>query len=115
METTDRQDTHGQQRRETHRVLGDNLVGKVKELLHEGNVRRIIIRDDHDRKLIEVPLGLGLGVAVLAPVWAALGAVAALVTDCSVEVVRIENDETEKAEEEPAASTAHAGWQADEP
>jgi hypothetical protein len=64
------------------------VVGKIKELIHQGNVRRIIIKNDDGKSLIEVPLTVGVVGAVLAPVWAAIGAVAALVTSCSIEVER---------------------------
>ena len=95
---TDRQlggDTGGATKEE-HRVSGDKVIGKIKELLHEGNVRRIIIKNDEGRSLIEVPLSVGVVGAVLAPMWAAIGAVAALVTSCSIEVEREPNStETE--------------------
>jgi len=75
---------------EEHQVRGDNLVSKVKEIIHEGNVRRIIIKDDDGKTLIEVPLTLGVVGAILIPVWAAIGAIAALVTKCSIVVERAE-------------------------
>ena len=74
--------------REEIRVNGEDLVAKIKEVLHEGNVRRIIIRNDDGRTLIEIPLTVGLVGAVLLPVWAAIGAIAALVTDCTIVVER---------------------------
>ncbi|MEZ4417703.1 MAG: DUF4342 domain-containing protein [Gemmatimonadota bacterium] len=74
--------------REKHRVSGDRVVAKVKELLHQGNVRRLIIRNEQDKVLIEVPLTVGVVGALVAPVWAAIGAIAALVADCSIEVER---------------------------
>ena len=86
--------------REEHRVSGDKVIGKIKELIHQGNVRRIIIKNDEGRSLIEVPLSVGVVGAVLAPVWAAIGAVAALVTNCSIEVERgPDSDEAEEDEE----------------
>ena len=75
---------------EEHQVEGDDLVAKVKEIIHQGNVRRIIIKDDDGKTLIEVPLTLGVVGAVLIPVWAAIGAIAALVTKCSIVVERVE-------------------------
>jgi len=72
-------------------VMGEQLVARVKELIHEGNVRRIIIKQE-GRILIEIPLTIGLGVGVVgvlaAPLLAALGAIGALLTKCSIEVVR---------------------------
>jgi len=76
--------------REEFRTTGEELLAKVKELLHEGNVRRIIIQNDEGRTLIEVPLTLGVVGIVLAPTFAALGAIAALVTDCSIIVEKVE-------------------------
>lgn len=72
--------------RAEHRVRGDTLLAKVKELVHQGNVRRIIVKNDDGNTLIEAPLTVGVVGAVVAPVWAALGAIAALVTNCSIEV-----------------------------
>ena len=77
-------------RAEQHRVTGEKLLEKIKQLIHEGNVRRLIIRNEEGRTLIEVPLSVGVVGALLAPVWAAIGAVAALVKDCSIEVERQE-------------------------
>jgi len=70
-------------------TTGEELVGKVKEVVHEGNVRRIIIKNEEGNTLIEVPLTLGVIGAVLLPVWAAIGAIAALLTDCTVEVEKV--------------------------
>jgi hypothetical protein len=72
------------------RVRGDGLVARVKELIHEGNVTRIIIKNDEGRTLLEIPLTLGVVGAVLAPVWAALGALAALAVDLRIVVERVE-------------------------
>jgi hypothetical protein len=73
------------------RVRGENLVAKIKEVLHEGNVRRIIIKNEEGRTLLEVPLTLGVVGAVLAPVWAALGALAALAADLRIVVEKVES------------------------
>ena len=82
-------------RTEEYKVDGDYLVHKVKELVHEGNIRRITIKNEEGKRLIEIPLTIGAVGVVLLPVWAALGAVAALVADCTIVVEKIE----EKAEE----------------
>jgi hypothetical protein len=71
-------------------VSADNLIGRVKELLHEGNVNRIIVKDDQDKVLLEIPATVGVIGAVLAPWLAALGVVAALVTRCRIVVERKE-------------------------
>jgi hypothetical protein len=72
-----------------YQVSGDNLVAQVKALVHEGNIRRIIIKNEEGKRLIEVPLTLGVVGVALLPVWAAIGALAALVTDCTVVVEKI--------------------------
>ena len=69
-------------------VNSDDLVKKVKDLLHEGNVRKIIVRDEEGKLLLELPVTAGLIGAVLAPWLAAAGAIAALVTRCTVTVQR---------------------------
>ena len=73
---------------ETFRVEGGKVVSKVKELIKEGNVRRIIIKDKKGKELIQFPLTFGVIGAAIAPVLAAVGAIAALVTECSITVER---------------------------
>jgi Domain of unknown function (DUF4342) len=68
-------------------VMGEQLLTRVREVIHEGNVRRIIIKQD-DRTLLEIPLTVGVAGVVLAPVWAAIGVLGALIAQCSIEVVR---------------------------
>jgi len=77
-------------RREAYKVRGEKIVGKIKELVHEGNVRHVVIKNDDGKTLIEFPVTVGVAGAVLVPVWAAVGALAALVTNCSIEVERDE-------------------------
>jgi hypothetical protein len=72
---------------ETIRVEGGQLLDKVRELIHEGNVRQINIKQG-DRVIVSVPLTLGVVAAIVAPILAAVGAIAALVTDCTIEVLR---------------------------
>ena len=67
-------------------VKGEGLLAKIKELVHQGNIRRIIIKTDDGRTLIEIPLTLGVVGIALAPVWAAIGAIAALAADLRVVV-----------------------------
>lgn len=71
-------------------VSSDDLVRRVKDLLHEGNVNRIVVRDEQGKLLLEVPAAAGVIGAVLAPWLAALGAIAALVTECTISVERRE-------------------------
>jgi len=75
-------------RQETFRVSGEELLKKFKSLIKEGNVRRITIKDKEGRTLIDIPLTIGLIGAVLAPVLAAVGALAALITECTITVER---------------------------
>ncbi len=69
-------------------VSAENLVDKVKELLHEGNVTRIIVKDEKGRILLDMPASVGVAGAVAAPWLAGLGAIAALATKCTIGVVR---------------------------
>lgn len=74
--------------KEEFNVNGEDLLRKVKELINEGNVRRIIIKNKDGKQLVELPLTIGVVGAVLAPVLAAVGAIAALVTECTIVVER---------------------------
>lgn len=73
---------------EEFKVSGSELVEKVKELVHQGNIRRIVIKQDGNT-VMELPLTVAAVGVVLAPVLAALGAFAALVSNCSIVVERI--------------------------
>lgn len=75
---------------EEYRLKGEDVVAKVKELVHEGNIRRIIIKNDEGHILIEIPLTLGVIGAVLLPVWAAIGAIAALAVNLTIVVEKVE-------------------------
>ena len=74
--------------REEYTIPSNNLVSRVKELLHEGNVTRVVVKDDAGKVLLEIPATVGVVGAVLVPWLAALGVVAALVTNCSIVVER---------------------------
>ena len=80
-------------------IAASDLVDRTKELIEEGNVRRLIIRNEEDEVLMEVPLTAGVAVGgavtIVAPVLAALGALAALLTHVKIEVVRTKNDGTD--------------------
>lgn len=73
---------------ETVEVEGDNLLTKVKEIVHEGNVRRLTISNEEGEKLVEIPLTVGVVGVLLLPVWAAIGAIAAVVTNAKIEIER---------------------------
>lgn len=75
-----------QTKKESYKVEGVNLLEKVKDLIKEGNVRRIIVKDKNGKTLVEFPLTIGVVGTVLAPVLAAIGAIAALITECTLTV-----------------------------
>jgi hypothetical protein len=76
------------QRTQEFTLSGDEVVHKVKELIHEGNIRRIIIKNEEGRTMLEVPLTIGVIGAALLPVLAAIGALAAIATKCTLVVER---------------------------
>lgn len=80
--------------KEEFKVHGENLLKKVKELIEEGNVRKITILDKGGKELMSFPLTVGVVGALVAPVLAAIGAVAALVGECTITVER--DHETKK-------------------
>lgn len=73
---------------ETFKVNGEELIAKVKALIKEGNIRHITIKDKKGKVIVEFPLTIGVVGAVIAPVLAAVGAIAALVSECSITVER---------------------------
>lgn len=74
---------------EEFQITGHQLLGSIKDLIHQGNIRRISIRNSEGVTLLEIPLVVGLAGAVLVPVWAAVGALAALVAKCTLVVERV--------------------------
>ena len=74
--------------KESFNISGESLLKKVKELIEEGNIRKITIHDKTGKELMSFPLTLGVVGAVLAPVLAAIGAVAALIGECTITVER---------------------------
>lgn len=85
---------------EEFKVSGSKLMAELKALIHEGNVRRIILRNPEGRTLLDMPLSAGIAGAALLPFWAAVGAVAVLATDYAVFV--------ERDPEAPAAATSES-------
>ena len=71
-------------RTEEFRVDGEKLITKIKELIHEGNIRRIIIKDKEGKTVMEIPMTFGVVGVLLAPQLAAIGAIAALLTEATV-------------------------------
>jgi len=76
--------------KESFTVKGEHLIQKIKELIAEGNVRRITITEKSGKELMSFPLTIGIVGAMLAPVLAAAGALAALIGECSITVEREE-------------------------
>ncbi|MGN6180064.1 MAG: DUF4342 domain-containing protein [Mucilaginibacter sp.] len=72
--------------RESFKINGTDLLNKVKEIINEGNVRRIIISDKNGKEIAHFPLTVGVVGALLLPVFAAIGAIAALVSECTITV-----------------------------
>jgi len=75
---------------EEFQVEAEGLVAKVKQLLREGNVRRIVVRSPEGKTLLEIPVTIGVIGALIAPYLAALGAIAAMVSNCTIAVERRE-------------------------
>jgi hypothetical protein len=80
----------GKTKFEEFRVTGGEILDKIKEILHEGNVRRIILKDEKGKTFLEIPLTVGVVGAIVAPVLAAVGAVAALASNLTIVVEKIE-------------------------
>ena len=74
--------------KETFSLKGEEVLKKIKELIEEGNVRKITIHDKGGKEIMSFPLTIGVLGAVLAPVLAAVGALAALISECSITVER---------------------------
>jgi len=77
-------------RTEEFRVNGEELLAKIKNLIKEGNIRRVIIKDKDGKTLFEIPLTFGVVGALIAPQLAAIGAIAALLTEATVVVEKVE-------------------------
>jgi hypothetical protein len=85
--------------KESFSVNGEALVGKIKELIHEGNITRITITDKSGKEIMSFPLAVGLFGVLLAPIFAAVGTLAALVTECTITVEKEVKEEEEAATE----------------
>ncbi len=83
--------TDDKSRKEEFKLNGSEIVTKIKELIHQGNIRRIIIKNEEGRTLVEIPLTLGVVGAALVPVLAAVGAIGALVAKMSIVVEKVED------------------------
>ena len=81
-------DTNKKTKEESFRVNGDELLKKVKELLKEGNVRKITIKNKDGKNIVVFPLTIGVVGVALVPVFAAIGTLAALLTECTITIER---------------------------
>lgn len=77
-------------RTEEFKVEGEKLLAKIKELIHEGNIRKVIIKDKEGKTMMEIPMTFGVMGALIAPQLAAIGAIAALLTEATVVVEKTE-------------------------
>ena len=91
---------------EEFKVLGKELVDKVGQLIHAGNVRRIIVKDDKGNTFMEIPLTVATVGAIAAPVLAGLGAIAALIANLTIGVERVKEDTTEVPPEDARSGEA---------
>jgi len=98
------QTRHGDSFTEEFKVSGEAVVSKIKELVREGNVRRIIIKNEEGSTLIEIPLTIGVIGTVLLPVWAAIGAIAALAANLTIAVERRGTGAPHAANEAPPSA-----------
>ena len=87
---------------ESFKAEGGNVVDKVKQIVHEGNVRRVVVKHD-GRTVAEFPLTAGVVGAVLAPVLAAIGALVALTKDCTIEIERTRSESSPRNEQVPVS------------
>ena len=83
--------------KETFNIAGENLLKKVKDLFKEANVTKITIADKNEKEIISFPVSIGIVGVFLAPIFAAVGAIAAIVAECKIIVER--KDDEPKAEE----------------
>jgi uncharacterized protein DUF4342 len=81
----------GKFRTEEFKVEGEKLIAKIKEILHEGNIRRIIIKDKEGKTVMEIPMTLGVVGVLIAPQLAAVGAIAALISEATIVVEKSES------------------------
>lgn len=88
--TTPPPTSEGKVHTEEHKVSGERLLSRVKELVHEGNIRRITIKNDQGHTLMELPLTVGVVGAVLLPIWVAIGALAALAANYTLVVEKVD-------------------------
>jgi hypothetical protein len=94
---------------EQFKVHGKDLAAKIKELIHEGNVRRIIVKDEHGHTFMEIPLTVAAVGVVAAPIVAAVAAIAGMVANFTVVVERNAHSATAPAPESPSSTDSSVG------
>jgi hypothetical protein len=82
--------------KEEFKVKSGELLDKIKDIIHEGNIRRVVIKNDDGKTIMEFPLTFGVIGAVIAPILAAVGAIAALAADYTIEVYKTEEENDEQ-------------------
>ncbi len=92
--------------KEEFKVSGEDIVKRIKEIVAEGNARRVIIKNEQGEPLMEIPLTVAAVGAVLAPVLAAVGALAALVSNCTIVVIKKESGAASDATDDNAVKIA---------
>ncbi|MBN1796990.1 MAG: DUF4342 domain-containing protein [Spirochaetales bacterium] len=86
------------------KVKGEELLKKVKEIVHQGNIRKIIIKNVEGKIMLEIPLTVGVVGAAFLPVLAAVGALAALAMDFKIEIIKREEDQANKDNQDQSQS-----------
>jgi hypothetical protein len=87
-ETTTKSTEAKATKKDSYKLKGEEIVSKVKEIIKEGNARRIIIKNEEGKSVMELPVTVGVVSVLVAPYLAAVGALAAVLTNCTVEVER---------------------------
>lgn len=85
--------------KETYNISGENLLKKIKELINDGNVTKITIADKHEKEIISFPVTIGIVGLILAPIFAAVGALAAVIAECKIIVERKDAEPKENCTE----------------
>jgi hypothetical protein len=92
--------------KEEFKIKSEEVIEKIKELIHEGNISRLIIKDEEGKTYLEIPVTIGVIGALLSPWLAAVGAIAAMVGHLKVEVIRTEEPEKKDGGSPPKATKA---------
>ncbi|MFD2599790.1 DUF4342 domain-containing protein [Sphingobacterium corticis] len=99
--------------KETFSINGEQLLKKIKDLIAEGNVRKITISDKNNKEIVSFPVTIGVVGIVLAPIFAAVGTLAAILTECKITVER--NETPEETPTTPTDSEIPAPYNPEEP